>query len=171
MRFKLSSIIEYSAWLLKKYNSLQQAQENNIYRIIDIKQLRNDQYKVIIQIIGKSSIIECSPQEIVTNDGLLEGFSKKDIRTITYFACNPIQKPKYKIIMQEFCEKLNRVIFKLKDNKSETLVIKTANQIVMDKNIINSLSREDVNSISYIAGYECSQTEVFFSNENIKNDF
>lgn len=159
MHFKISSIFEYTAWVLKKYQNIQQIHENNIYRIIEIKQLSSGQYKLIVQVIGKSSIIECSPQEIVAVDRLLEGFSKQDIRTITYLACNPIKKPKYKIIMQEFCEKFNRMIFKLKDAKSENMLIKSANQIVMDKNIINNLSTEDVSSISYIAGYECSQID------------
>jgi len=158
MRLKILPIFEYTTQLLKKYKQLHQLQDRNIYRLIEIKQLAS-QYKLIIQIVGKSSIIESSPQEIVATDRLLEGFSKTDVRTITYLACNPIKKQKYKIIMQEFCDKFNRMTFKLKETTSETLLIKTANQIVMDKNIINNLSREDINSISYIAGYECSQNE------------
>jgi len=168
MRFKISSIVEYTALLLKKYNELQQTQENNIYRIVEIKQSLSGRYRIIIQVIGKSSIIECSPEEIVAVDWLLEGFSKKDIRTITYFACEQIKKPNYKIMMQEFCEKLNRMIFKLKEAESDALVIKTANQIVMDKELINKLSKEDINSISYIAGYECSQDAIYFCKKNIK---
>lgn len=163
MRSKILSIIEYTSLLLKKYNELQQTRENNIYRIIEIRQLISNQYMLVIQVIGKSSVIECTPQEIVATDWLLEGFSKKDIRTITYFACEQIKKPKYKIIKQEFCEKFNRMIFKLKETGSDTLVIKTASQIVTDKNIIKNLSIEDAKSISYIAGYECSQSDTAFS--------
>jgi len=87
MRFKkISSVFGYTAWLLKQYND-QQLIQQNIYRIVEVKELSTGQYKLTIQIIGKSTVFECTPQEIVTNDRMLEGFSKKDIRTITYFAC------------------------------------------------------------------------------------
>ncbi|HSW94169.1 MAG TPA: hypothetical protein VLJ15_07450, partial [Gammaproteobacteria bacterium] len=93
---KFLTIFEYTAWFIRQYSE-QQAQQN-IYRIVEIKQSTSGQYKLIVQIIGKSTIIECTPEEIVTNDHMLEGFSKKDIRAITYFACEEIKKPKYKII-------------------------------------------------------------------------
>lgn len=83
---KISSMFEYTAWLLKKYNDQQQLQQN-IYRVVEIKQSSSGQYKLIIQVIGKSTVFVCTPQELVTNDRMLEGFSKKDVRAITYFAC------------------------------------------------------------------------------------
>jgi len=155
------SLFEYTNWLLKKYNELKQAQENNIYRVVEIKKRPSGQHTMVVQIIGKSSVIECSPQEIVMNDRLLEGFSKKDVRAITYLACEQVKKPKYKIVMQEFYES-GGIVFKLQEKKSEDFVVKTANQIVMDKEILNNLSIEDVNSISYIAGYESSQNDMRF---------
>ena|SRR3990167_3522272 len=161
MRFKISSIFEYTVWLLKNNNALQQAKENNIYRIIEIKQSTYDQHKIIIQVIGKSTIIECSPQEIVAEDRLLEGFSKKDVRTITFLACDQIKKPKYKIIMQECCGVFNKILFKLKKFDGKEIVSKTADQISLDKNLLSSLSREDACSICYTAGYEQSSVEKF----------
>lgn len=132
MNFKKTlPIFQYAAWLLKKYNKLKQDQEHNIYRIVEIKQPSLGEFKLIVQVIGKSTIIECNPKEILINDRMLEGFSKKDIRTIAYFACEQNKKPKYKIIMQDFCEKVNRMVFKLKEIKSNLLLIKTADQIVM----------------------------------------
>lgn len=167
---KKISILGYITWLLKKYNELKQSQENNIYRIIEINQYPSGQAKIIAQVVGKSSIIECSPQEIVATDRLLEGFSKKDVRTITYLACDEIKKPRYKIIMQDFCEKFNNVIFKLKEAKSEKFIIKTASQIVMDKNLLENMSQADINSVSYVAGYECSQNQACFSVRNIEEN-
>ena len=169
MNFKISSIFGYTSWLLKKYNELQQIQEKNIYRIIEIKQSAKEQYKLIVQVIGKSSIIECLPNEIVADDRLLEGFSQKDVRTITYLACEKIKKPKYKIVSQDFCEKFNGMVFKLKEPENEVLLTKTANQIVIDKYLINNLSKEDINSISYIAGYEYSQNKTFLTEKDIKD--
>ncbi len=154
---KILAVFEYTLVLLKKYNEIKQADEKNIYRIIELKKTSSNQLKLIIQIVGKSSIIECYPHEIVAVDRLLEGFSKKDVRTITYLACNKIDTSKYKIITQNFCSKINKIIFKLKENENSDLIFKTAGEIVLDKNIINNLSREDIYSITYIAGYESAQ--------------
>lgn len=159
MHFKFSSIIEYTTWLLTKFHELRQIQPSEVYRIIEIKQSSKGQYKIIIQVIGKSSIIECSPQEIVADDQLLEGFSKKDIRMITYFACEQTKIPKYKITGQEFCAYTNSVVFKLRETENDYIVARTANQIMMDKDLTNALSQEDIKSISYMAGYEHSQNK------------
>ena len=148
MRFKkISSLFGYAAWLLKKYSDQQ-----NIYRVVEIKQSSGCHYKLAIQIIGKSTVVECTPHEIVANDQMLEGFSKKDIRAITFFACEQSKKPKYKVVMQEFCDTFNKILFKLKKHDSDEIVLKTAGQISLDKNLINDLSQEDACSISYTAG-------------------
>lgn len=157
MRFKINSILEYTAWVIKKYNELQCQQDANIYRIIDIKTHQENQFKFVIQIIGKSAIIESTPEELVTNDKLLEGFSRKDIRTIVYYACEQIKQPTYKIVTQEFSNQSNDVIFKLKNIRNKKLLVKTASQILLDKSLMQNLSLDDTNSISYIAGYESSQ--------------
>lgn len=157
MQFKkISSIFEYTSWVLKKFNYYQQSIENNIYRIVEIKQGAYGQYKLIIQIIGKSTVIECTPQEVAESDCLLEGFSKKDIRIITYFACTKNINPEYRILTQEFCSTLNRIQFKLKNENSGETFLKSADQIFLDKILINKLSKEDICSISYVAGYEQS---------------
>lgn len=156
MRFNsIRFIVRQAKDILSQYK--EQHQQSTIYRIIEIEQLLSGKYKIIAQIIGKSTLIECTPQELVVDNKMLEGFSKRDIRTITYFACEPAKKPKYKIVMQEFCGQLNKVLFKLKFQNQNEPIVKTATQITMDKDLINDLSCEDVQSISYIAGYEHSQ--------------
>lgn len=158
MYFKISSFFKYTAWLLKRYSDQQQIQQN-IYRVFEVKQSSFGQHKLAIQVIGKSIVVECTPQEIAENDQMLEGFSKKDIRVITYFACEQNKKPRYKIIMQEFCDAFNKILFKLKNRDSDEIILKTAGQISLDKNLLNNLSQEDVCSISYAAGYEQSFLE------------
>lgn len=156
---KISTIFQYVSWLLKNYNEQRNNHQNDIYRIAEIKQLSSGENKIIIQVIGKSTFIECTPQETVMDDRLLEGFSKSDVRTITYFACKQSQKPKYRIVIQEFCDKLNRVLFKLKIKDSDKAVLKSANEILTDKDILDNLSKDDIKSISYIAGCEHLQNE------------
>lgn len=90
---------------------------------------------------------------------MLEGFSKQEIRTITYLACEQSNTPKYKIIMQEFCDTFSKILFKLKKRGSNKIILKTASQISLDKSLINNLSKEDACSISYTAGYEQSTNE------------
>lgn len=159
MRFnKILSLLEYTAWFLKNYNEEKQISQD-IYRVVEVKQSSINQHKLIIQVIGKSTVFECTPHEVVKNDRMIEGFSKKDIRIITYFACEQSKKPTYKIIMQDFCDKFNQILFKLKKHDGDEIISKTAGQITLDKNLINNLSREDACSISYTAGYEQSFIE------------
>lgn len=61
--------------------------------------------------------------------------------------------------MQEFCDQLNKILFKLKKRDSDEIISKTAGQISSDKNLISNLSQQDVCSISYAAGYEQSFLE------------
>lgn len=153
MRYKISSVFEHVGLLLKKYNEQQQI-EQNIYRIHEVDQSLTGDCKLTIQVIGKSSVFESTPQEIVKVDRLLEGFSKKDVRTITYLACEQIKKPKYKIVVQEFCAQDNKMNFKLQRMGEEGEIVKTAYQIVSDEKLINNMNQKDVSSVSYIAGYE-----------------
>jgi hypothetical protein len=137
----------------------QQSTAKNIYRLVEIKQSFGDQYKLVIQVIGKSIMLESCVQEIVTNDRMLEGFSRQDIRTIVYFACLQHKQPRYKIVMQEFCIAFNKMLFKLKKIDSDEIIAKTAAQIALDKHLIRNMSQEDACSISYTAGYEHSLQE------------
>lgn len=155
---KMLSVFEYVGLVLKKYNE-QQNQQNTIYRIIEIKHSSSNQTKIIFQIIGKVTLIESTPQEIMTDDRLLEGFSKKDIRAITYLACTQNKTPKYKIVVQEFCDRMNRILFKLQKQHDNEIITKSASEISTDKSIIQSLSQDDIQTISYIAGYEHSINE------------
>ena len=83
MNMKLSSIVEYLTFLLKKYGEIQQIQMKNTFRVASIKNTSDD-IKIIFQVIGKSTFMECSSAEILSNDSFLERFSKKDIQKITY---------------------------------------------------------------------------------------
>ena len=150
---KTSTIFQYIGWLLKTYHD-QQTLNADIYRIAEVKHGESSEIKFVIQVIGKSIFIEHTPQEIVLDDAFMDGFSKRDIRTITFYAYQALTKPKYKIVLQNLSAKLNRVLFKLKLNGTETAIEKTAGEITMDKDLINGLSQEDVSSVSFVAGCE-----------------
>ena len=159
MRLKsISVMLEAPARFLKQWSE-RRFQPPNVYRLVEIKQSPSGYCKLSVQVIGKAKILEYSPQELIANDRILEGFSKKDIRSIAYLACEQSKRPRYQIVMQEFCNKFNRMLFKLKKQDSNETISKTAGQISLDKHLINNLSQEDVCSISYVAGYEQSYLE------------
>jgi len=161
MQFKkVTSLFEYAGWVLKKYQESQNAQQD-IYRLVDIKYPHSTQCKLVIQVIGKCITFESTPKEIISDDRLLESFPKKDIKTIMYTAYFQNSQPKCKIITQEFCEEHNQMMFKLKNQGNDEVILKSAAEISLDKTMINSLSCQDVQTISYIAGCERS-----FNDEN-----
>jgi hypothetical protein len=97
--------IEYLTIVLKKYDVFRKKLESqDRFRILNIKDNRWNECLFKIQVIGKSTVFDCSPQEIAGNDQFLEGFSKKDIRTIVYFATQEIKKPRYKLLTQDVQE-------------------------------------------------------------------
>src|SRR5437879_13638056 len=85
---------------------------------------------------------------------MLEGLSKKDIRTITYYACNNLNKPTHKIAKNTFCEKFNKIIFHVKKHDSDNFVEKAAHEISADRLILSGLSPEDAHRIGYAFGSE-----------------
>jgi hypothetical protein len=157
MYFKISSIFEYSIWLIKKYNEYKSI-EKNIYRIIEIRPTDRGEYKIIAQVIGKASIFEFSPKDILNNQ-IIRGFSINDIHTITFLACHKTQKMQFKILEQNFSIHEQQMIFKIRNNlnPNEKPITKTANEIMLDQTIISNLDESDLKSICYMAGYECAQ--------------
>jgi hypothetical protein len=79
MNMKISAIIDYMSFLFKKYGEIQHIQMKNTFRIANIKNTNNGT-KVIFQVIGKSTFLECTPAEILSNEAFIEGFSKKDVQ-------------------------------------------------------------------------------------------
>ena len=153
---KIYSLFEYTAWILKKYSQLPKNQLSDIYRICEVVHTTFQEPKIIAQVVGKSACFECTPQEVVESDWLLEGFSKKEVRMITYLAYQHMHKPKYQIFIQRFSENRKKMIFTLKKLGTDIFISKTAAEISLDKTLINELQQEDVLSIGYVAGYEQS---------------
>lgn len=164
MNNKVSGIIDYISHLLKKYNELQQVQMSNTFRVASVKNTASG-YKIIFQVIGKSTFMESTPAEILSNDAFIERFSKKDIQKITYtHALNQNLKSatekshELKLIQQEFNVIDGKTQFTIKDKEGNTS-LKSAAEIVVDKKIVNKLSQQEALNVGYIAGYEHSQND------------
>ena len=160
MNRKLSSIVEYISYLVKKYGEIQHIQMQNTYRVVSMKHASNGT-KIIVQIIGKSTFMEYSASDILSNDAFADRFSKKDIQKITLAHAQDVHRKQQeqadlKIVRQEFNINDGKAKFILQDNKGNTTA-KTAAEISLDKKLVNYLTKQDAINIGYIAGYEHSQ--------------
>jgi hypothetical protein len=164
MNMKITAIIDYISYLVKKYGEIQQVQMKNTFRVASIKRTPAGT-KIIFQVIGKSTFMECMPAEILSNDAFIERFSHKDVQKITYAHAqeeslkqNQGPSPDLKLIQQEFNMQAGRTQFVLRDKDGNTSS-KTAEEIVKDKKIVKNLTQQDAMNIGYIAGYEHSQND------------
>jgi hypothetical protein len=158
MNMRISTIINYIGFLFKKYAEIQSIQTKNTFRVANIKTIDNAT-KIIFQVIGKSTFLECTPTEILTNEFFMEGFSKKDIQKITYLHAkneNTKSSPDLKLIHQEYNMTNGKTQFILR-NKQGGISRKNAAEVVLDKETIKKLSPQEALNIGYIAGYEHSQ--------------
>lgn len=150
---KFTTLILFLTQIIKKLTEQRQEQHREAYRIVDIKKCEKE-CKIIFQVIGKNVVVEMTPYEIVADDALLEKFSKKDIRTISFYASKDVNLPVYQISSQELDVETNNVLFKLRKNGTDEVVEGLASQMISNIKMLNDLSVSDVCSISYAAGYE-----------------
>lgn len=143
---------DYLAWVIKHYQNLHQSAQD-AYRIIHVEEIES-QCLLTVQIVGKSITFKCQPEEIAADDLLLEKFSKKDVRTITYYACHEIKKPKRKIIWQQFSEKLNKMLFGIQRRGQEGVTPTTADEISKNTNFIKDLSQLDAHMVGFTTATE-----------------
>lgn len=173
-----SSLGQYLAWLFQKYQELKQEMPlTDTYRIIDkLDSPADAPLKFKIQIIGTDKTVNWSPEYIVKNDQLLQGFSKLDIRTITYYACEEINKPKLTILSHSFSDKLKKIIFRVKDRKANQIIEKSASHFLQNNDFVNQLSQQDALRVGYVGATEAADREKDTlekfkekNTENIKN--
>jgi hypothetical protein len=154
-------------WLYEKYHNLQcLAEKRYPFKILAID-LNNKKQKIArIQITGKAVILDIAVQEIASNDVLLQGFSHCDVRSLAYHATTELAKPQYKITAQTFISETSQLKFTLtKTGTTNTVIEKFANEISLDKDLLLSLSKEDVHVIGYVTASE----QITSEHEQMKN--
>lgn len=150
---KISSIIEYVGWLIKKQIELQQNQEVN-FKIIKVSQNNVKDDILQIQVCKKNAIFNCKPSEITSFESLLEGFSKNEMETIKYLANKKDNSSKTQIISYRFCEKIKRFVMKIKKPDSPKINEFLATELSKNKQLIDSLSQQDAYRLGYISAME-----------------
>lgn len=129
------------------------------YRIVEITQTDNDDYLIEVQIINKNTTFRIKPEEILSNDKLVDQFSPRDIRTLTYLGYLGINSPKYKILAKKLSKANDSLIFALKKKGVKKIIVKTASEIMNEKEIIDNLTSKEANLIGYTVGYESTIKE------------
>jgi hypothetical protein len=119
------------------------------YRVAEIFQDEEGDYFVQVQIISKSLAFKARPEELLAKDNIVDQFSPRDVRTLTYLGYLGINSPKFKILAQRLSETNDKLIFAIKKKGHDKLIIKTADEIVKQKEILENLKPEDAHLIGY----------------------
>lgn len=130
-----------------------------IYRIVEIIKSDDEEYQVRVQLIHKNITFLKKPEDVLADDLLVDQFSPRDIRTLTYLGYLGINSPKYKILAQRLSQDNDKLIFALKQKGHNKVFIKTAEEIVNEQEILSSLDSRDASLISYTVGTESIQSE------------
>lgn len=146
---------DYIKSMIEIYAELRAQQSGNItHRLADYRKNVKGEYEVTVQLTGKVLAFKTTPKQILADDSLLESFSKKDIRLLTYLACEDIKEPTHEILGQKFVRTMNKFFFKLKHGKTGEEMEKSAEEISSDPEIIKLLSPEDAHKIGYVTANE-----------------
>ncbi len=145
---KISKFFKFLASLHQKHTY------TPAYRLAEINHTEMDEYIVTVQVIHKNSVFRAKPEEILANDHLVDKFSPRDIRALTYLGYLMINNPKYKILAQRLSEKHDSVLFALRKRGDDKIIIKTADEIMRETDIINNLKAKDAQTIGYVVATE-----------------
>lgn len=143
MKGKIKYFLKALADLNKKENYVP------AYRVCEILQDEEGDYIVQIQIINKSLAFKAKPEDILAKDSLVDQFSPRDIRTLTYLGYLGINSPKYKILAKRLSENNDKVIFAMKKKGDSQIITKTADEIVKEKEILENLPAQDAHVVGY----------------------
>jgi hypothetical protein len=140
--------------LTKSWRDIQSSQSYTpSFRLVDISTDENENHIAKIQVISKNITFDCCPEEILAKDDMVDLFSPRDIRTLTYLGYLGVNSPKYKILAQRL-SKNDQVVFALKKKGHEHTVIKTADEIMKDQDVLNTLGSKDAHLVGYTAASE-----------------
>ena len=153
-------------------NQLSASSRANIYsptcRVVEILKEDDNNYTVMVQLINKNITFRTSPEEILVDDKLTDCFSPCDVRTLTYLGYLGIKSPKYKILAQRLSETNDHSLFAIKKKGDDHVVLKKANEILKNKEIIDHLAAEDAKLVGFSAASETNIDEQWQKEQLLK---
>jgi len=139
-----------------------------LYRIVKIEKHEDGIYYVLVQLIGKNSLLKSEPEKLLADDKLVNSFSPTDIRTLTYLGYLGINSPKYKVLAKQLSEKNDQTLFAIHKKGEKTYQVITAEEISKNQEIINGLTQKEAHMIGFSTAIEQSIIEKR-EKENILN--
>lgn len=130
-----------------------------IYRLVEVFHNEQEEYMVQVQVINTRATFYIKPEEILSNDDLVDYFSPRDIRTLTYLGYLGMNSPKYKILAQRLMEN-DKLIFAIKKRGDKDIILKTAGEIIKEQDIIANLSCVDAKAIGYALAQDSLHEEI-----------
>lgn len=130
-----------------------------IYRVASIDQDQSGEYSVTIQMIGKAVAYTIKPEELLADDKMVDLFSPRDIRNLTYLGYLGMNAPKYKILAQQLSENCDQTIFAIHKKGDKKHSVVTAKEISANEEILKNLSQKEAHMIGFAAATEQMMTE------------
>lgn len=129
--------------------------DSQLYEIIeiieDIKKSGEIDFTIFVRVLNKNISLFMTPEEILEDDYLVDKFSPRDIRTLTYLGYLAENAPKYKILANKL-SKNESIKFIIKKSGEKEISVKTAEQIMLEKDIILNMNKSDIMNVCFIAG-------------------
>lgn len=143
--------------IIQKYEITSQEYSTHLNKIIYT--LKNEQTKHTLQ---------KTADQIASNKTLLKSLNHKDIYSIGYVSAtektikNRISKqklhnktiPRFKIVLQEYCKTIGKIIYTLIETTTKNKTQKTAAQITANKKTLRGLNSTDAHLIGYTTSLE-----------------
>lgn len=129
------------------------------HRVLSIEQNEDESYVATIQMINTSYIFKKSPEEILSDDAMTDLFSPRDVRTLTYLGYLGVNSPKYKILAKRLSESDSKITFAVKQKGKREPIIKTADEISSDAQILSGLHQRDAHMVGFVRASESISDE------------
>ena len=125
-----------------------------VYRVARIEKTDTGEYSIVIQMIGKAMGYRIKPEKLLADDAMVDLFSPRDIRSLTYLGHLGINAPKYKILAQQLSEEKDQTIFALHKKGDKNHSVVTAQEISSNEEILKNLSQKEAHMIGFAAATE-----------------
>lgn len=154
----ITTIIKKFKQLTKRFNN---ERMKNVYKprykLIEILE-EDDQHTVVIKLINKNVTFNTRPEEILANDHLVDQFSPRDVRALTYLGYLGINSPKYTILARKLTQN-EKISFLLKKKGEKKVIVKTADEVIRESDILLSMNAEDAKTVGYTIATEAITEE------------
>lgn len=125
-----------------------------VYRVASIEQDETGEYYIVIQMIGKSTTYKTKPEKLLGDDELVDLFSPRDIRNLTYLGYLGINGPKYKILAKRLLKDKDQTIFAVIKKGEKKYKTVTASEISTNEEILQGLTQKDAHMIGFTSATE-----------------